>query len=205
MIYSAVALAAGESIRMNGPHKLLLPAPVEPVVRRSIRAIVQSGAHEVVVVTGHNHELVAQALHGLQVNIVYNPDYRDGQMTSVNKGLEALTAPCDAVMVCLADQILLVPNDYSSLALAYQQRPHGSILVPYFKGRRGNPVIFSSKHLEEILQGRRKLGCRKLVQENPDAVYVHEVDHDGYVQDLDTPQDYAELLGRLAQSEHLYP
>lgn len=190
---------------MNGPHKMLLPAPIEPVVRRSVGAIVQSGAREVVVVTGHNQQLVAQALHGLQVNIVYNPDYRHGQMTSVNKGLEALTAHCDSVMVCLADQILLTPNDYASLAMAFRRRPHGSILVPYFRGQRGNPVIFDRKHIAEVLQGHRKLGCRKLVKENPEAVYVHEVDHDGYVRDLDTPQDYAELLGRLAKSERLIP
>lgn len=205
MIYSAVVLAAGESLRMNGPHKMLLPAPVEPVVRRSVGAVAQSGAHEVVVVTGHNAQQVTQALQGLPVTIVYNPDYRNGQMTSVNTGLQALTAPCDAVMVCLADQVLLTPHDYAALALAYQGRPHGSILVPYFRGHRGNPLMFDRKHIADILHGQRKLGCRKLVQDNPEAVYVYNVEHDGYVRDLDTPTDYAELLSRLAERERLTP
>ncbi|MFT0546776.1 nucleotidyltransferase family protein [Allopusillimonas ginsengisoli] len=205
MSFSAVVLAAGESLRMMGRHKMLLPAPIEPVVRRSTRRIVESGADEVVVVTGHQHDLVAKALQGLPVRIVYNQDYLQGQMTSVNKGLEALVKPCDAIMVCLADQVLLTSSDYAQLAQAYLHRPHGSILVPYFKGQRGNPIVFDSKHSAEIVQGRRKLGCRKLVQDNPDAVYVHEVGHDRYLSDLDTPEEYIRILDRLAESEHVTP
>lgn len=205
MSFSAVVLAAGESLRMKGPHKMLLPAPTEPVVRRSVKAVTQSGAREVVVVTGHNAQQVAEALHGLPVCIVHNPDYKQGQMGSVNKGLEALTLPCDAVMVCLADQVLLSADDYAALMQAYQRRPKGSILVPYFQGQRGNPVIFHSKHIAEIVQGQRKLGCRKLVQDNPDAVHVHEVSHDGFVRDLDTPEDYEQLLRRLAANEGAQP
>mgnify|MGYP001123704729 CR=1 FL=1 len=67
MKFSAVLLAAGASLRMRGRHKMLLPAPVEPVVRRSARSVEQSGACEVVVVTGHGHERVAEALAGLQI------------------------------------------------------------------------------------------------------------------------------------------
>ena len=195
--FSAVVLAAGESTRMNGPHKMLLPAPTEPVVRRSTAAVAGSGATEVVVVTGHNHALVAEALRDLPMRIVYNPDYQHGQMTSVNVGLAALALPCDAVMVCLADQVLLSTADYAQLAQAYLNRPYGSILVPYFEGRRGNPIVFDRKHIAEILQGQRNLGCRKLVQDNPEAVYVYEAEHDGYVMDLDTPQDYELVLKRL--------
>ncbi|QAA93098.1 nucleotidyltransferase family protein [Pollutimonas thiosulfatoxidans] len=199
MKFSAIILAAGESLRMQGRHKMLLPAPVEPVVRRSTQAIAASGAHEVLVVTGHNHGPVTDALKGLSVRIIHNPNYAQGQMTSVNAGLAALTPGCDAVMVCLADQILLSSDDYAELALAYQHRPYGSILVPSFQGQRGNPVMFHSQHIPEILQGLRKLGCRKLIQDNPDAVYLHEVTHDGYVSDLDTPQDYARILKCLAE------
>ncbi|MBB5213526.1 nucleotidyltransferase family protein [Parapusillimonas granuli] len=205
MKFSAVLLAAGASLRMRGRHKMLLPAPVEPVVRRSARSVEQSGACEVVVVTGHGHERVAEALAGLRVRLVHNPDYRQGQMVSVNTGLAALVQPCDAVMVCLADQVLLTPDDYAELARAFARRPHGSILVPCFEGRRGNPVMFDSRHMAGILAGRHKLGCRKLVQDNPEAVYAHEVAHDAYVSDLDTPEDYARILRRLAASESLAP
>src|SRR3546814_302564 len=148
---------------------------------------------------------LAMALDGLRARTVYNPDYRQGQMTSVNAGLTALAQTCDAVMICLADQILLTPDDYSELALAYQHRPYGSILVPCFEGERGNPVIFHSRHIPEIVLGLRKLGCRKLIQDNPDAVYLHKVRHDGYVSDLDTPEDYARILKSLPESESSTP
>lgn len=197
MKFSVVVLAAGLSQRMNGPSKMLLPAPVEPVVRRTLRSVLQCGAQEVVVVTGHKHYLIMQVLQGLRGKIAYNSDYFQGQMTSVNVGLAALAQPCDAVMVCLADQVLLGPEDYARLALAFEKRPHGSILVPWFQGQRGNPVIFDSRHIDDILQGRHRLGCRKLIEDNPELVYVHQVDHDGFVFDLDTPEDYRRLLHRL--------
>ncbi|WP_301117349.1 nucleotidyltransferase family protein [Pusillimonas sp. (ex Stolz et al. 2005)] len=197
MRFSAVVLAAGLSQRMNGPNKMLLPVPVEPVVRRSVRAILQSGPEEVVVVTGHKHDLIIQILQGLKVKIAFNPDFRDGQMTSVNTGLAALSLPCDAVMVCLADQVLLGPQHYTHLAQAFENRPHGSILVPCLEGKRGNPVVFDSRHITDILQGKHRLGCRKLIEEHPELVYRHKVEHIGYVFDLDTPEDYSRLLRKL--------
>ncbi len=71
---SAVLLAAGESRRMGGRNKLLLPIGGEPQVRRAARALLGSKLVEVIAVLGHAHEDVAAALAGLPLATVLNPD-----------------------------------------------------------------------------------------------------------------------------------
>ena len=50
--FSAVVLAAGASTRMAGQHKLLMPLAGEPVIRRTVRAVLGASPQELVVVTG---------------------------------------------------------------------------------------------------------------------------------------------------------
>jgi len=78
---SAVVLAAGASTRM-GRHKLLLPLGGEPLVRRTVREISTAGFDEVLVVTGFEHERVADALDGLGVRIIINKAFATGMGSS---------------------------------------------------------------------------------------------------------------------------
>jgi xanthine dehydrogenase accessory factor len=195
--FSAVMLAAGLSLRMEGLHKLLLPVHGEPAVRRVARAVLAARPQEVVVVTGFNGRAVFDALEGLDVRFQSNPRYREGQMTSVAAGVAALQAPCDAVMVCLADQVLLDAADYRELIDAYAAMPRGSILVPMFKGARGNPVVFASSYAPEVVNGHVNPGCRKLIAERGDEVFIHEATHDRFNVDMDTPADYMRVVARV--------
>jgi len=195
--FSAVMLAAGTSTRMQGRHKLLLPMAGETVIRRSVRALLDAGPEEIVVVTGFNGLAVIHALDGLPLRFQFNPYYDQGQMTSVAVGVAALNAPCDVVMVCLADQVLLKPADYRELIDAYAAMPHGSILVPSFNGQRGNPVAFAASYATEVINGHVNPGCRKLVAEHTDEVFVHPATHERFTIDMDTPADYADILARL--------
>lgn len=195
--FSAVVLAAGLSARMEGRHKLLLPVGGEPAVRRVVRAIVAAQPQEVVVVTGFNGRAVFEALDGVDVRFQSNPRYREGQMTSVASGVCALQAPCDAVMICLADQVLIEAADYRELIEAYASMPYGSILVPMFEGARGNPVVFASSYCPEVVGGRVNPGCRKLIAEHGDEVFLHEAAHDRFCVDMDTPADYLSVIARV--------
>jgi len=195
--FSAVVLAAGMSSRMQGQHKLLLPVDEQPAVRRTVSALAASQPEEIVVVTGFKGRAVIEALDGLPVTFQSNPRYEEGQMTSVAAGVAALRAPCTIVMVCLADQVLLEAADYRELLDAFVAMPHGSIVVPMFNGQRGNPVAFSASYAAEVISGHVNPGCRKLIAEHPDEVFIHEAAHDRFTVDMDTPEDYARILARL--------
>lgn len=194
---SAVVLAAGASTRMAGRHKLLLPLGEEPVIRRTVRAVLGANPEEVVVVTGAHAEAVTRALVGTGARMQFNPRHAEGQMTSVAAGVAALGAPCDAVMICLGDMVLLESADYAALAQAFATRSRGAIVVPQRGGIRGNPVVFAASFIPEVLAGNRNLGCRKLIADHREDVHVYEPGHDRYFVDLDTPADYARLCERL--------
>jgi molybdenum cofactor cytidylyltransferase len=187
---------------MSGAHKLMLPWRGEPMVRRTVRAVVDAGPEEVVVVTGFNSEAVSAALSGLPVRIVLNARHDEGQMTSAAAGVGALAAVrpaanaegSDAVMVCLADMPLLEAADYRELIDAYTARARGSIVLPWRDGRRGNPVVFSARHVPAVIAGSTNMACRKLVADHPGEVVLHIPHHDRFFIDLDTPEDYAAAL-----------
>jgi len=200
--FSAVVLAAGLSSRMEGRHKLLLPVGGEPAVRRVVRALSAAQPNEIVVVTGFNGRAVIEALDGLDVRFQSNPRYREGQMTSVAAGVAALQAPCDVVMICLADQVLLEAADYRELVDAYASMPRGSILVPMFEGARGNPVLFAASYAPEVVNGHVNPGCRKLIAEHGDEVFVYEAAHDRFAVDMDTPEDYERIVRRVNDLGH---
>jgi molybdenum cofactor cytidylyltransferase len=194
---SGVLLAAGESRRMGTLNKLALPVAGEPLLRRSVRTFLASGLDELVVVLGHEAEQAEALLENLDVTVVHNKQYEQGQMTSVYRGLEALSATCDGVMIALADQPLLTREDINVLIDGFVERRRGSVLVPTHGGRRGNPIVLAWEHRETILGGGRNLGCKKLIERNPELVETLEMDTDRVVFDLDTPEDYACLQERL--------
>jgi len=211
--FSAVLLAAGSSTRMQGQLKQLLPLPVpswlnsssaivedEPAVRITARALLAADPMEVVVVTGHRGREVIQAVADLPVTLAPNPRHQQGQMTSVLAGLCALSAPCAAVMICLADMVAVTPEDYRELAQVFAGLPRDAILIPFHDGRRGNPVMFAASRVPEVLSGVINPGCRKLIEDHPRDVVRHEFSHGRFATDMDTPEDYRLLHAQLAGS-----
>jgi molybdenum cofactor cytidylyltransferase len=167
-------------------------------VRVSARALIDAGAQEVVLVPGHRRLEVASAVADLPLSLQHNPRYAEGQMTSVAAGLAALTRPCLAVMVCLADMALLRADDYRALAQAFATLPRDAILVPHHQGQRGNPVVFAASRVPEVLGGQINPGCRRLIENHPDDVVRWEAGHDRCIVDMDTPDDYARMRARLS-------
>ena len=198
---SAILLAAGESRRMGDVNKLTLPVGGVPLLRHTVTRLLDSELHEIAMVTGHEQAAARALLEGLPVTLVSNPCYPEGQMTSVYCGMQALSEPCDGVMVCLSDQPLLEVRDINRLIQAFLEPCPTSVLVPVYQGRRGNPIILAYQHRDVILAGERNLGCRRLIEKNPELVTTLEMDNDHVVFDLDTPSDYQRLMRRLASNK----
>ncbi|MGH8829854.1 MAG: nucleotidyltransferase family protein [Polaromonas sp.] len=198
---SIVLLAAGQSVRMVGRHKLLLDVGGEPLIRRSALAALALEPEELVIVTGHEQSAVQAALSGLPLRFVFNREYASGQPSSVAAGVTTLTQWCDAVMVMPGDLPLIETDDLRFLCSAYRVMERGSIAVPFFKGVRGNPILFSASHVAEVASGRTNVGCRKLIENNPDLVSMIEVQNDHFVLDMDTPEDYERVVRRLGVLE----
>jgi len=179
---------------------LILPVAGEPLIRRAVQTLLQARLSEVVVVVGYQQHNVRQMLAKLPVHIVNNMHYRQGQMTSVYCGMEALREHSQGIMICLSDQPLLQPADINKLVDTFVANPDISVLVPTYHGQRGNPVILASQHRDDILDSERNLGCKRFIEKNPELVTTIEFDNDHVVFDLDTPDDYLRLQQRVAHT-----
>ena len=187
---AAIVLAAGESRRMGEVNKLHLPILGVPLLRHSVETLLAANLGEIVVVLGYQSADTQALLEGLSVRSVINNDYASGQMTSVHCGLGSLRQACDGVIVALGDQPALTVADVNHLVGAFFARDGGEVVVPEFEGKRGNPIIISSRCKQEIITGKYNFGCRRFIENNPELVRTVDMPGPSVVIDLDTPMDY---------------
>jgi CTP:molybdopterin cytidylyltransferase MocA len=202
----AVLLAAGEGRRMGGVAKPLIRLQGVPLIRRHLIALSGAGVDEVVVVTGHAHAAVQNQVQEFPVTVIHNPDYRQGQQTSVRAGLAALNPALDAVLVVLADQPLIGAQDLTELIAAYKKegrRDSPQVLLPIVDGQRGNPIVLNQLALASILNSDANLACRHFVESHPELVQLYRTDNTRFVTDLDTLDDVRALTSRMGWSIEL--
>jgi len=189
----AVLLAAGEGRRMGGVVKSLIRLQGVPLINRQLVALSGAGIDEVVVVTGHAREAIEQQVRSFVVTLAHNDAHASGQQSSVRVGLNALSGPFDAVFVMLADQPLIGAGDLVELIGAFKKRVGGHIVVPMVEGRRGNPIVLDEVAIGKILASEMNLGCRHLIEREPELVCAHLTDNRRFTTDLDTLDDVQQL------------
>jgi CTP:molybdopterin cytidylyltransferase MocA len=191
-----VLLAAGEGKRMGGVAKPLIRLQGVPLISRQLVALSGAGVDEVVVVTGHARHAVEEEVRSFVVTLAHNDAHADGQQSSVRVGLAALSGPFDAVVVMPADMPLIGASDLTELIGAFKKRPAGHIVVPVVNGQRGNPIVLGDQALARILASDTNLGCRHLIERQPELVHAYETTNARFVTDLDTVEDVQELAQR---------
>ena len=189
----AVLLAAGEGLRLGGAVKSLIRLQGVPLINRLLIALSGAGIDEVVVVTGHAREAIEQQVRSFVVTLAHNDAHATGQHSSVRVGLKALSGPFDAVFVMLADQPLIGAGDLVELIGAFKKRGGGHIVVPMVEGRRGNPIVLDEVAIAKILASEMKIGCRHLIEQEPELVSAHRTHNHRFTTDLDTLDDVQQL------------
>lgn len=189
VMVSAILLAAGESKRMGEP-KLLLPFGNSTVLEQAIDNLLNSRVGEIIVVAGDRAQ---EPIGNRPVKVAINPAYREGMSTSIVTGLNLIDDSTRAVMLALADQPLVDSQTINKLIEAFISHDKG-IVIPAYKGRRGHPVIFSTKYKEELLGLVGDIGGRQIIEEHPEDVLELAVDSQGINVDIDTKDDYHSLV-----------
>jgi molybdenum cofactor cytidylyltransferase len=184
---AAIVLAAGRSTRMGGPNKLTAEIKGKPLVRIAAEQALASRASPVIVVTGHQHERVAQALAGLNVRLVHNPGYAEGLATSLKAGIAAVPADADGAIVCLGDMPQVRAEMIDRLIASFDPARGALIVVPTIDGKRGNPVLWSRRFFPELSAIEGDIGARHLIGGYGEAVTEVPADP-GALVDVDTPE-----------------
>jgi molybdenum cofactor cytidylyltransferase len=187
---AGIILAAGASLRM-GKLKQTLSWKNEALVRHVARTALDSGLKPVLVVTGYAAGQVQAALEGLNVCLVHNPDWAEGQSSSVKAGLRCLPEGTGAAMFLLADQPQTPARLVRSL-VELHSRTLAPLAAPQIQGQRANPVLFDKAVFPDLLKLSGDIGGRVLFSHYPVAwLPWHDL---ASTLDVDTPEDYQRLL-----------
>ncbi len=194
----AVVLAAGQSRRMGAANKLLMAVDGELLIRRTVKTIQAAPLAQVVVVTGYQQAEVGQALAGLDVAKVHNPQFAEGLSTSLKVGLEALGPDIAGAIICLGDMPAISTEHIARLVAAFDPGNDRAIGVPTHNGKRGNPVIWARRFFKEMQELAGDVGARHLIGANESLVYEVEFGDTAVLTDLDTPEQWRDYLSKPA-------
>ena len=195
---AAVILGAGRSRRMAPLNKLLVvDRSGKPMIARVVDNVLSSKARPVVVVTGHQAEQVMHALGGRPVRVVPAPDYADGLSASLRAGIAAVPPEAAAAIVCLGDMPLVTGRMIDRLLEAYDPDEGRLIVLPTFRGKQGNPMVWDRRFFPEILRITGDSGARFLLGQHLENVAEVEMSDDGVLRDFDTAESLATLPPRL--------
>ncbi len=189
--YNAILLAAGLSTRMGAANKLLLPWGTKTVIEAVAATYLAAIDGTLTVVTGHEAEHVQAALSGLDVQFAHNPDYAQGQPTSVATGLKA--APqSDNLLISLGDQPLLTMSDLKALMLSHD-KIKTRITIPVQGQDRGNPIVVPASLRPRLTENPDRPGCMRFTRDHPECVARLPMTSPGFFTDIDSPEAYAAL------------
>ncbi len=197
---AALVLAAGQSRRMGDENKLLKIFDGKPLIQRTLGEIIQAPVQNTTVVTGYQSDKIRTAIEGISVSTVHCPDYASGLSASLKAGLQSLDPDCDGVLICLADMPFLTARHIGKLIAAFDPTEGREICLPTFNGKRGNPVLWSRRFIEDMKAIKGDTGARHLIGENADVVVEVAMEDDGILIDLDSPEAWEMALGRLPQT-----
>jgi molybdenum cofactor cytidylyltransferase len=193
---SAIVLAAGESKRMGRP-KQLLEWQGKTLLGHVLESLMKSDAEDIVLVLGHEADRIGKSLPALQIKIVVNPDYKQGMASSLRQGLLAMDPRSEAFLVLLADQPGIDSEVMNRMIRDFQRAdPRRGIVRPVYRGLRGHPVLIGIEYLQEALQLQGDVGARQILANHPTDILEIEVDQDGILKDIDTPEEYQKYVNR---------
>lgn len=192
-----IILAAGFGTRM-GQNKMLAKLNKKPLLHYVLDAAEGSSLENSVVVTGFEHTKVKNSIAlrdhhlplyavGTGLTLVNNPDFAQGLSTSLQTGLYAALEKfpqMKGAMILLGDMPFLTPPMLNALIAAFEKET--DIIVPCYKGEKGNPVLWGKAHFEKLLTLTGDKGARELLKILPSKAI--ELSHEAVILDIDTPE-----------------
>jgi len=196
-----IILAAGTGSRM-GRTKQLLPFKGRPLLTHTIEQGLSAGLAPLILVLGHRADKIQARLSPFSLDLVINKDYQSGMSSSIRAGLERLNHlkgnPFRGALFLLGDQPLVNSETIQTILTEAGKFP-GKIIIPTFRGRRGNPVYFDQCFFDPLRQLSGDTGGRDLFRQFPRAIHKLPVNTPGICLDVDTPKDYERLCQRTKE------
>jgi len=188
MIYGII-LAAGEGKRM-GKVKLTLPLGNKKLIEWVLEAAKLTPLDKYFLVVRPEDKDIIKIGKAWGAEIVLNPDFRKGMSTSIKKALLKInTQEAEGFFLILGDQPLITSKIINKLIKSFSPGK-GEIVVPYFKNKRGNPVLFDICWKDELMAITGDVGGRVLIKAHPEKIKRVNISDKAILFDIDQEKDY---------------
>lgn len=179
-------VAAGESSRMPG-YKMLLDLAGKTLIERTVDSLLEVCGRIVLVTGWHADQLASLFDRRSEVELVFNPAYREGMFTSVKAGLPHIRS---SRFFFLPGDCPLVPKSVLLTLLATD----APIVVPTFAGQPGHPVLLQNAVIRQILDNPALNNLREFIESSKGLEIA--VDSEDILIDVDTQADYQKALAK---------
>ncbi|MBQ8537394.1 MAG: nucleotidyltransferase family protein [Clostridia bacterium] len=184
--YAAVIPAAGLSSRMK-QFKPLMPLAGKAMIDHVIDTLEAAGVSRIIIVAGHNAQLLTEHLSGRGVQIVVNSQYATSQMfDSVKIGLAALEDDFEGVYITPGD----VPLFRLETVLALRECEADAVR-PLCGAKGGHPLYLRMKAARYVQACSAEGGLKEALRSIP--LTDLPVQDRGSAMDADTPEAFETL------------
>jgi molybdenum cofactor cytidylyltransferase len=177
----AILMASGFSRRFGDENKLLAPFRGKALARHTLDLACGMRCFSGIFFAAADDRVAALA-EGLPVTVIRNAAPEKGQRESVRLGVEAAGTDADYYLFFPCDQPLL---DDDTVRLVLEARQKGRIVEPRFRGRPGNPCLFSAAFRQELLSLGEGEHPRNIKARHPGAVIAVEAADTAVLADID--------------------
>ena len=185
---SSILLSAGQSKRMNGENKLTKEIQGIPLIKHSVKNIMDSSVDELIIILGYQKEIFERIIDkNEKIKFIFNRDFKSGMASSIKIGLCHLSKKTEAFFICLADMPMVNKNIYNKLI---KSKNSGEIIVPTYNGKQGNPVLFSISMKDKIRTIQGDVGAKKIIEMNKDKISFCETNEIGVTKDFNTKDSF---------------
>ena len=189
---AGLIITAGHSSRM-GKFKPLLQYEGKSFLQNIVTKLV-SVCDEIVVVTGHNENLIETELNSSQnknnILTVFNHKYKDGMFTSLQKGLEQ-SKNSDWVLYHFIDQPTL-PNLFY-YDFIEQIDDSFDWIQPKYNGKNGHPILINSRIVNLITEAPHTTNLKEITNNSIITKKYWNCNYPEIHDDIDTIERYNKL------------
>ena len=186
---SAILLAAGQSKRMGDENKLVKNFQGIPLIKHSVRNILASFIGELIIVLGHQKEIIEKLIDkNEKIKFVFNKDFGSGMASSIKTGLNHLSEETEVFFICLGDMPMVNKDIFNLLIKSKNNR---EIIVPTYKNKQGNPILFSKSMKKKIMTIEGNVGAKKILELNKDKILNIETNDQSITKNFNTLDNFS--------------
>jgi len=202
--FSILLLAAGASERMGAANKLTMRFDGKPLICHAVESLLAAQIGPLIVVTGAGDMTLREALRHLDVQFLYNPNFADGQASSIKAGLSFLPKGTTDIMIALADMPFITADFICQLVCFHTSKSdRRTITIPRCPEnnaegyRHANPTIWSQSFFPILNQLAGDQGGRQIFQRYKSSITYFDWPDSYLFFDIDTPQDLQYARGTI--------